>query len=72
MSGLAGGAAQTELAASLTPAQQSAVDADIIGNRKTLKLDSFIPATMAICFLLLALYFKSIGGYRPLSIDEKH
>ena len=72
MSGLAGGAAQTELAASLTPAQQSAVDADIIGNRKTLKLDSFIPATMAICFLLLAMYFKSIGGYRPLSIDEKH
>jgi MFS family permease len=64
-------AAQKALAESLTPAQQIAVDADITGNRHTLKVDSFIPATMAVCFLLLALYFKSIGGYRPLTIDEK-
>jgi hypothetical protein len=65
-------AEQKALAATLTPAQQTAVDADITGNRNTLKVDSFIPATMAICFLLLSLYFKSIGGYRPLTIDEKH
>ncbi len=70
-SGVAIDAEQKALAASLTPAQQAAVDADIIGNRNTLKVDSFIPATMALCFLLLSLYFKSIGGYRPLSIDEK-
>lgn len=65
-------AEQKALAATLTPAQQTAVDADITGNRNTLKVDSFIPATMAICFLLLSLYFKSIGGYRPLTIDENH
>lgn len=71
-SGQPGDAAQKELAATLTPAQQTAVDADIEGNRRTLKVDSFIPATMAICFLLLILYFKSIGGYRPIAIDEQH
>ena len=71
-SGQPGDAAQKDLAATLTPAQQTAVDADIEGNRRTLKVDSFIPATMAICFLLLILYFKSIGGYRPITIDEQH
>ena len=70
--GQPGDAGQKELAASLTPAQQTVVDADIEGNRRTLKVDSFIPATMAICFLLLILYFKSIGGYRPITIDEQH
>ena len=63
---------QKALAAALTPAQQTAVDSDITGNRQTLKVDSLIPATMAVCFLLLILYFKAIGGYRPLSIDEQH
>lgn len=62
---------ETALALTLTPAQQKVVDSDIIGNRNTLKVDSLIPATMAICFLLLSIYFKSIGGYRPLTIDEK-
>lgn len=63
--------AVVELAATLTPAQQTVVTADIDGNRRTLQVDSFIPATMAVCFLLLMLYFKSIGGYRPLRIDEQ-
>lgn len=61
----------TELAATLTPAQQTVVDSDIDGNRRTLRVDSFIPATMAVCFLLLMLYFKSIGGYRPIRIEEQ-
>lgn len=58
------------LAATLTPEQQKVVEADILGNRKTLKVDSFIPAVMAICFLFLLIYFKSIGGYRPLTVEE--
>jgi MFS family permease len=62
---------ETALAKELTPAHQTVVDADIRGNRDTLKVDSLIPATMAVLFLLLSLYFKSIGGYRPLTIDEK-
>jgi MFS family permease len=54
------------------PDQEAVVAADQQGDRKTLKIDSFIPATMAVIFLLLFIYFKSIGGYRPLSIDDKH
>jgi hypothetical protein len=30
-----------------------------------------IPATMAAIYLLLLLYFKSIGGYKPLTIDDQ-
>ena len=44
-------------------------DASIVGDRETLKADAFIPAAMAVIYLLLFLYFKSIGGYRPVHID---
>ncbi len=54
-----------------TPDQQVVVAADQQGDRKTLKFDSYIPATMAVIYLLLLLYFKSIGGYKPLTIDEQ-
>jgi MFS family permease len=59
-----------ELAATLTPAQQTVVDADIVGNRQTLKVDSLIPLTMAVLYLFLIFYFRSIGGYRPLTVEE--
>ncbi|HUR46758.1 MAG TPA: MFS transporter [Candidatus Saccharimonadales bacterium] len=52
-----------------TADQQAVVEADMKGDRKTLRADSFIPATMAVIFLLLLLYFKSIGGYKPVHID---
>jgi hypothetical protein len=52
-----------------TPNEKAAVDSYIVGNRQTLKVDSFIPATMALIYLLLILYFKAIGGYRPEHID---
>jgi hypothetical protein len=29
-----------------------------------------IPATMAICYLILILYFRSIGGYKAVHLDE--
>lgn len=50
--------------------QKALSEASIIGDRKTLKADAFIPATMAVIFLLLLVYFKAIGGYRPLSIEK--
>ena len=59
-------------AATITPEQQVIATADIRGNRMVLKVDSLIPVAMALIYLLLMLYFKSIGGYRPLTIDEKH
>ena len=51
-------------------AEQTVVDADIRGNRRTLKTDSLIPATMAVIYLLLIFYFKSTGGYKAVKIDE--
>ena len=61
-------AAQALEPAKRTPTQQVAVDAGIAGDRKTLKADSFIPATMALIYLLILLYFKSIGGYKPVHL----
>ena len=43
--------------------------ADIRGDRRTLVADSFIPATMAVIYLGLLIYFKSIGGYKTVHID---
>jgi MFS family permease len=53
-----------------TPEQKTVVESSIAGDRRTLKADSFIPATMAAIYLLLFLYFKAIGGYRVLSIND--
>ncbi|MEI6341003.1 MAG: MFS transporter [Verrucomicrobiota bacterium] len=52
------------------PVQQAVVTADVDGNRMTLKWDSFIPATMAVIYLLILLYFKAIGGYKPVSVED--
>jgi MFS family permease len=60
-------AAQT--AVPRTPEQQVVAEASIVGDRETLRADAFIPVTMAIVYLLLFLYFKAIGGYRPVHID---
>ena len=54
-----------------TADQKALADASIVGDRKTLKADAFIPATMAVIYLLLLIYFKSIGGYRPVKIEEQ-
>jgi MFS family permease len=51
--------------------QKAIVAAGVAGDRATLKVDSYIPLTMAAIFLLLFLYFKSVGGYRALKIEEQ-
>jgi len=61
---------EAQTAVTKTPAQQSVVDASIIGDRKTLKADSCIPATMAGIYLLLLVYFKTIGGYKAVRMEE--
>ena len=60
-------AAQT--AATKTPEQKLVADASILGDRQTLVADAFIPVVMAVVYLLLLLYFKAQGGYKPLSIE---
>lgn len=52
-----------------TPAQKDIVAADQIGDRKTLKADALIPAMMALIYLAILLYFKSIGGYRAVHLE---
>ena len=52
-----------------TPEQKAVAAASIAGDRKTLKADSFIPATMAAIYLLLLLYFKTIGGYKVVHLE---
>jgi MFS family permease len=58
-------------AESKTESQLAIVKADQQGDRDTLVADSFIPATMAVIFLLLMLYFKTLGGYKPVQIDTE-
>ncbi len=53
-----------------TPDQKLLAEASIVGDRKTLKADAYIPATMAVIFLLLLIYFKTIGGYKTVKIEE--
>lgn len=62
---------EAQTAAEKTPDQKALADASIAGDRKTLKADSFIPAVMAVVYLLLLLYFKAIGGYKPVKIEEE-
>ena len=65
---------EAQTAAAKTPDQQTVADASIIGDRETLKADSFIPAAMAVVYLLLFLYFKThrrvqdrCGSTRPVA-----
>lgn len=53
-----------------TEDQHKLAAASIMGDRRTLVTDSLIPITMAVIYLGLLLYFKAIGGYRPVSLKE--
>jgi len=57
--------------AKLDPNDRAVIEASISGDRKTLKTDAYIPATMAFIYLLLFIYFKTIGGYKPVHIAEE-
>lgn len=66
------GAAKEAVAAGKAEAAQSAVHAaDMMGDRRTLKADSFIPAIMGVIYLGLLLYFKAKGGYRAVTIGSE-
>jgi hypothetical protein len=52
----------------LTPEERMVHESSIQGDRKTLVADSFIPAAMALIYLLILLYFKTIGGYKTVHI----
>jgi MFS family permease len=60
---------QAQQAVTKTPEQQTVVQASISGDRETLKADSFIPLAMALIYVGLFFYFRSIGGYRAVHIE---
>jgi MFS family permease len=60
--------AQKVAVAERTPDQKAIVEASITGDRRTLKADAFIPAAMALIYLLMMIYFKSIGGYKTVHL----
>ena len=62
---------EAQTAAVRTPDQQIVAAASIMGDRETLKADSYIPAVMALVYLLLFLYFKTIGGYKTVHIESR-
>ena len=45
------------------------VNANIDGGRKALQITAAIPATMAVCYLLLVFYFMAKGGYKAVHLD---
>jgi len=55
----------------LTADQKAMVEASIAGSRVTLRADAFLPAGMALIYLLLLLHFKTIGGYKPVHLAEE-
>jgi len=52
-----------------TPAEATVHEADLHGGRTALKATAAVPATMAVCYLLLILYFKARGGYKQVHIE---
>ncbi len=54
-----------------TAEQNAMVEGEIAGSRKTLRYDALLPVGMAAIYLLLLFYFKAIGGYKPVQIDDK-
>ena len=56
--------------AKLSDEDRKVVLASIEADRRTLRVDAFIPATMAVIFLLMALWFRGKGGYRVLRIGK--
>jgi len=45
-------------------------EADLLGGRMALKVTAAVPATMALLYLVLILYFKAKGGHKPVQLDS--
>jgi MFS family permease len=63
------GAIQARPEAELTDAEKLVRAAVIHGGRMSLKWTSLVPLAMAIGYLLLIVYFKATGGYKPVHIE---
>ncbi len=52
----------------LTTEERAVHNASMEGDRRTLTWDSIIPGVMAVLYLLLMLYFKTLGGYKVVQL----
>ena len=43
--------------------------ADTDGGRAALRITAGVPTTMAVCYLLLVIYFMTRGGYKAVHLD---
>jgi MFS family permease len=66
-----GGGDPKAAVAVLTPEEKAVYEASIEGDRRTLVADAAIPAAMACIYLGLLIYFRLIGGYKPLHIQDE-
>jgi hypothetical protein len=64
-----GEAKKAKQAGTATPQMETVLQANELGDRKTLRADSAIPAAMAVIYLGILIYFSSIGGYRRVEIE---
>jgi hypothetical protein len=48
----------------LTKAEKEVLAANLYGGKKALQWTAIVPATMAVGYLLLVIYFKVSGGYK--------
>ena len=62
---------ETKLSAEQKTDKPLLVEANLHGGRMALKYTSFVPATMAVLYLLLILYFKATGGYKAIHVEEE-
>ena len=53
----------------IDPKDRIVLEASIKGDRNTLLADAAIPTMMAIIYLGILLYFKTIGGYKTVTIE---
>jgi hypothetical protein len=54
----------------LNPAEREVQQASIEGDRQTLKVDAIVPGVMALIYLGLLLYFRSLGGYKVIHLED--
>lgn len=51
-----------------SPYQDDVKAAGIYGGRRALQLTAYVPAAMAVCYLLLVIYFLTRGGYKTVHL----
>ncbi len=55
----------------LTDKEQAVAESSLLGGQNALKLTAAIPAAMALGYLLLIIYFRMQGGYKPIVLPSR-